>query len=121
MVLSVDQISQSMVQVNMSVDNTQCVATYVVNTTQDGDSGSSTASPVVVNGLDVCRYNYSFVGYVITPDGESGELSPPFNFTSDLSGTVYKYMYRLSSNYSATLKKPQVHKIIFISLQLSAK
>ncbi len=91
MVLSVDQISQSMVQVNMSVDNTRCAATYVINATQDGDSGSvsggeNSTSPVVVNGLDVCRYNYSFVGYVITPGGVSGELSPPFSFTSDLSG-----------------------------------
>ncbi len=93
MVLSVDQISQSMVQVNMSVDNTECVAIYVINATQDGDSGSvsgeeSPTSLVVFNGLDVCRYNYSFVGNVITPDGVSGELSPPSSFTADLSGTV---------------------------------
>ncbi len=97
-VLSVDQITQSMVQVNVSVDSTECVATYVVNATQDGDSGSvsvgsSSTSPVTVDGLDVCRYSYSFVGYVITPDGVSGELSPPFSFTSDLSGMHSVYIY----------------------------
>ncbi len=58
----VEQTSQyNMVNVSLSVDNTECVATYVVNATQDGDSGSvsggsSSTSLVVVNGLDVCRY-----------------------------------------------------------------
>ena len=61
----------------------------MVNATQDGDNGSvsggsSSTSPVAVNGLDVCRYNYSFVGYVITPGNMSG--APPFSFTADLSG-----------------------------------
>ncbi len=73
------------------MDNTQCTATYVVNATQDGDSGSvsggsSSTSPVVVNGLDVCRYSYSFVGLVITPRGVSGDMSTPYSFTADLSG-----------------------------------
>ncbi len=92
MVLSVDQISRSMVQVNMSVENTQCVATYVVNATQDGDSGSvsggsSSTSLVVVNGLDVCRYSYSFVGYVMTPGNIFGDMSASLlSFTADLSG-----------------------------------
>ncbi len=81
-----------MANVSLSVDNTQCAATYVVNATQGGDSGSvsggsSSTSPVVVNGLDVCRYSYSFVGYVITPGDLSGNMSaPPFSFTGDLSG-----------------------------------
>ncbi len=84
-----------MVQVSMSVDNTECVAIYVINATQDGDSGSvsggsSTTSPVVINALDVCRYSYSFVGYVITPGNISGNMSaPPFSFTADLSGIPY--------------------------------
>ncbi len=92
MVLSVDQISQSMVQVNISVDNTQCVATYVVNATQDGDSGSvsvgsSTTSLLVVNALDVCRYSYSVVGHITTASNFPGDTSaPPFSFTGDLSG-----------------------------------
>ena len=81
-----------MANVSLSVDNTQCAATYVVNATQDGDSGSvsggeSTTSLVAVNGLDMCRYSYTFVGFVITPRGVSGNMSaPPFSFTADLSG-----------------------------------
>ncbi len=50
-----------------------CAATYmyVVKVTQDGDSGSvsggsSSTSPVTVNGLDVCRHSYSVMGHVIT-------------------------------------------------------
>ncbi len=88
----VEQTSQSMANVSLSVDNTQCTATYVVNATQDGDSGSvsggsSSISPVTVNGLDVCRYSYSFVGYVITAGGSVGDTSaPPFSFTANLSG-----------------------------------
>ncbi len=69
----------------------QCAATYVVNATQDGGSvsgGSSSTSPVVVNALDVCRYNnYNFVVYVITPGNIYGDMSAPFSFTADLSGT----------------------------------
>ncbi len=53
------------------MDNTQCAATYVVKVTQDGDSGSvsggsSSTSPVTVNGLDVCRHSYSVMGHIIT-------------------------------------------------------
>ncbi len=62
-----EQASQYMANVSLSVDNTQCAATYVVKATQDGNSGSvsgrlSSTSLVTVNGLDLCRYNYSFVG-----------------------------------------------------------
>ena len=90
----VEQMSQYIASVSLSVDNTRCVATYVVNATQDGDSGSvsggsSPTSLVVVNGLDVCRYSYSFVGYVITPGNISGDMSAPFSFTADLSGTMH--------------------------------
>ncbi len=81
-----EQISQSTVQVYISVDNTQCAATYVVNATQ-GDSESSSTSPVTFNGLDLCRNSYSFMGYVITAGGSVGDMSaPPFNFIADLSG-----------------------------------
>ncbi len=87
----VEQTSQYMASVSLSVDNTQCAATYVVNATQDGDSGpvsggSSSTSPVIVNDLDVCRYSYSFVGFVITPSGVSGDTSTSYRFTADLSG-----------------------------------
>ncbi len=81
-----------MANVSLSVDNTQCADTYVVNATQDGDSGSvsggsSSTSPVVVNGLDVCRYSYSVMGHVITASNFPGDTSaPPFSFTGDLSG-----------------------------------
>ena len=85
-------MSQSMVNVNLSVDNTECTATYVVNATQDGDSGSVSGgsrsiSPVTVDGLDLCSYSYSFVGYVITAGGSVGNMSAPsFSFTANLSG-----------------------------------
>ncbi|XP_064393448.1 uncharacterized protein LOC135340944 isoform X1 [Halichondria panicea] len=88
----VEQISQSMANVSLSVDNnTLCAATYVVNATQDGgdgsvSGGSSSTSPVTVDGLDVCGYSYSFVGFVITPSGVSGDTSAPYSFTADLSG-----------------------------------
>ncbi len=85
----------------MSVNNTLCSATYVVNATQDGDSGSvssgsNSTSSVAINGLDLCRYSYSFVGYVITPGGVSGEpamSSQPFSFTAVLSGMAQYVMY----------------------------
>ncbi len=85
-------MSQYMANVSLSVDNTQCVATYVVNATQDGDSesvsgGSSSTSPVTVNGLDVCRYSYSIMGHVVTASNIPGDTNaPPFSFTGDLSG-----------------------------------
>ncbi|XP_064393477.1 uncharacterized protein LOC135340957 isoform X2 [Halichondria panicea] len=87
----VEQTSQSMASVSLSVDNTQCAAIYVVNATQDGgggsvSGGSSSTSPVTVDGLDVCGYSYSFVGFVITPSGVSGDTSAPYSFTADLSG-----------------------------------
>ncbi len=78
--------------------------TYVVNATQDGNSGSvsggsSSTTLVTVNGLDLCRYNYSFVGYVITAGGSVGNMSaPPFSFTANLSG-----MY---NNFSACMFTP---------------
>ncbi len=81
-----------MANVSLSVDNTQCAATYVVNATQDGDresvsGGSSSTSPVTVNGLDVCRYSYSIMGHVITASNFPGDTSAtPFSFTGDLSG-----------------------------------
>ncbi len=57
-----------MANVSLSVDNTRCAATYVVNATQDSVTvrGQSSLSPVVVNVLDVCRHSYSVMGHVIT-------------------------------------------------------
>ena len=89
---SVNQVSQYEVEVNTSVADTQCVAMYVVNTTGNySNGGSSRTSSVTVDGLDLCRYSYSFMGYVITPGNITGEMSPPFNFTGDLSG-ISMYM-----------------------------
>lgn len=86
------QVSQYEVQVNLSVADTQCVAMYVVNTTGIvSNGGSSPTSPVTVDGLDLCSYSYSFVGYVITPGKVAGDVSAFFNFTADLSG-MFMYM-----------------------------
>ena len=80
-------MSQYEVEVNTSVADTQCVAMYGVNTTgNDSNGGSSPTSPVTVDGLDLCRYSYNFVGYVITPGNITGDVSAPFSFTATLSG-----------------------------------
>ena len=75
-----------MVEVNMSVNDTQCVATYVANATVDGSSGSSSTSTVPVSGLNLCELSYSFVGYVNTPRGVTGGMGDTFSFTADFSG-----------------------------------
>ena len=70
--------------------DSQCVDSYQVKATPVGDSGSTnTSSPtstVNVSGLDVCQYNYSFVGSVFTASGVQSELSSPESFFADLSG-----------------------------------
>ena len=72
--------------------NSFCAATFVATATQDGDSetisGMNSTSPVSVSGLDVCQYNYSFVGSVVTSGGVAGEMSTATSFTADLSGVV---------------------------------
>ena len=75
----------------MSVADSQCVDSYQVEVTPVGGSGSSTnasspTSTVDVNGLDVCQYNYSFVGSVLTTGGVQSNLSSPVSFSVDLSG-----------------------------------
>ena len=77
------------------MNNTQCAATYVVNATQDDNSGSvsggsSSTTLVIVNGLDLCCYNYSFVGYVITAGGSVGDMSAPCTF--QLHGKPLRYV-----------------------------
>ena len=86
------QVSQSTVEVNLEVsNNSPCAATFVATATQDGGSETisnmSSTSPVSVSGLDVCRYNYSFVGNVVTSGGVAGSMSDVNSFTADLSGT----------------------------------
>ncbi len=84
---SVNQVSQYEMEVSTSVVDTQCVAMYVVNTIRNDSNGrSSPTSPVTVDGIDLCRYSYSFVGYVITPGNITGDVSAPFSFTATLSG-----------------------------------
>ena len=74
------------------VDDLRCAATFVANATQDGGSQtfsvSNSTSLVSIGDLDVCRYNYSFVGNVVTSGGEAGEMSPVASFTADLTGTL---------------------------------
>ena len=85
-----DQVSQSVVRVNMSVADSQCVDSYQVEVTPVGGSGStSTSSPtstVDVNGLNVCQYNYRFVGSVFTAGETQSVLSAARSFSADLSG-----------------------------------
>ena len=91
---SVMQVSQSVVRVSLSVADSQCVDSYQVETTPVGGSGSistsSPISPVDVSGLNVCHYNYSFVGSVLTAGGVQSELSSPESFSVNLSGEKAK-------------------------------
>ena len=67
---------------------------YQVEATPEGANESvntNTSSPssvVDIYGLDVCQYNYSFVGSVFTTDGVQSELSSPVSFSIDLSGEL---------------------------------
>ncbi len=85
-----EQINQSTVSVNMSVDSTECAATYLVNADQIGDEmvldGSNPSLPVTISGLDVCSYSYNLTGYVMTAGGVVGNMSSPLIFTANLSG-----------------------------------
>ncbi len=89
-ITAVEQMSQSTVNVNIAVDSTECAATYLVNAYQNGDSvvisASSSTQPVAVSDLDVCRYNYEFMGNVITAGGVAGDTSSPLSFIANLSG-----------------------------------
>lgn len=91
----VEQMTQSTVSVNMSVDSTVCAATYVVNAAQNGDSGSGSSPtlPVTIEGLDVCTYTYEIIGNVVTPGGSNGDMSSPFSFTANLSGEFPQYLF----------------------------
>ena len=95
--MSIEQNSQSVVRVSLSVTDSQCVDSYQVEATRVGGSGSiSTSSPtstVDVSSLDVCQYNYSFVGSVLTAGGVQSELSSPEIFSVNLSGEKAKYEF----------------------------
>ena len=92
---SVEPVSQSVVRVSLSVADSQCVDSYQVNTTQAGVAESITglysmrSSSIEVTDLDVCQNSYIFQGRVITAGGLLGELSPPYDFTANLSGTAH--------------------------------
>ena len=76
--------------------DSQCVDSYQVEATPVGGSGSistSSTSTVDVSGLDVCQYNYSFVGSVLTAGGVQSELSSPESFFADLSGKNVIMLY----------------------------
>ena len=69
--------------------DSQCVDSYQVEATPVGGSGSistSSTSAVDVTGLNVCQYNYNFVGSVLTAGGVQSELSSPEIFSINLSG-----------------------------------
>ena len=76
----------------MSLTDFQCVDSYQVVTTLAGVSEPITgrysmSSSIEVTNLDVCQHSYSFQGRVITAGGTLGELSLPYVFTPNLSGT----------------------------------
>ena len=78
-----------MVGVAFVIDDVRCVASYHVNVTQEGGpitSVSGSSSPVIVVGdLDLCRYNYSFVGYTTSM---TGGVSASVNLMVDLTGEL---------------------------------
>ncbi len=87
------QISQSMVEVNFLLNDTRCVFNYFVNVTRQEDGYTTsvrqaTSSPVTVKDLDLCRYNYSFVGYTTSVTGEVSEVSAPINLIANLTGKL---------------------------------
>ena len=88
--LTVYQVSQSTVRVNVSVADSQCVDSYLVEAIPVGGSGSTNASSptstVDVSGLNVCGYNYLFVGSAVTAKGVQGNQSYPVPFTANLTG-----------------------------------
>ena len=93
-VQSVSHQSQSRAEVILAGYST-CVGAWGVNITVSGDSqsatlnGLSSTSTVIVEGLDVCRFIYSVVGYVVTPGGVVGEAGTPFTFLPDLTSNAY--------------------------------
>ena len=78
--------------------DSQCVDSYQVEAIPVGGSGStntsSSTSTVDVTGLDVCGYNYSFVGSVFTPSGVQSELSSPESFSVTISGKSQNNNYQ---------------------------
>ena len=83
------QNSQSMVGVVFVIDDPRCVAMYHVNVTQEGGPTTSVSgsSPlVIVGGLDLCLYNYSFVGYTTSMTGEVSGVSISVDLTVNLTG-----------------------------------
>ena len=84
--------------------DSQCVDSYQVEATPVEGSGSistsSLTSTVNVSGLDVCQYNYSFVGSVFTAGDVQSELSSPQSFSVNLSGEK-------AHNKSTQLMNPQ--------------
>ncbi len=83
------QNSQSMVGVVFVIDDPRCVAMYHVNVTQEGGpttSVSGSSSPVIVDGLDLCLYSYSFVGYTTSMTGEVSGVSISMDLTVNLTG-----------------------------------
>ncbi len=73
------------------IDDARCVTTYHVNVTQEGGPTTSvlgSSSPVIVGDLDVCRYNYRFVGYTTSMTGELSGVSASVNLMVDLTGEL---------------------------------
>ncbi len=93
---SIEQLSQSLVKLTLSVPDDRCVGSYRVDTIADGlpNSTYSNVSPiVVVSDLNVCRFNYTFVASVTTPDLVRGAESAALSFDADLSGILILIVY----------------------------
>ncbi len=96
--LSIEQVSQSVVRANLSVTDTQCVASYQVDATPTSgpvSTSSSTDSTFNVTGLNVCENNYTLSGSVFTADRVQSVLSSPINFAANLSGKFNYVVYQL--------------------------
>ncbi len=89
-IVSVGQVSQSQIRVNMTVTDTQCVGMYQAIVSQDDSQvfveEISTSPSIVVGDLDVCQYSYSTVGLTVTAGGVRSANSSTVPFTPDLSG-----------------------------------
>ena len=89
--LSVEQTSQTSVDVTFEIDDSRCVSTYHVNVTYEGGTTTTMtgpASPVTVMNLDICRYNYSFVGYTTSMTGEQSATSAVSDFMFNISSNI---------------------------------
>ncbi len=77
------------------IGDARCVAMYHVNVTQEGGTTTSVSGSslqVTVGGLDLCLYNYSFVGYTTSMTGVVSGVSPSMDLMVNLTGEIIMVM-----------------------------